>query len=161
MSKKGGFPSVIKFHVLFCFCIKRLIGRKCSDQLIIQWLSNTLNLWITTFKSQGDCTGCLVEGNRSPNKCGQTQTDCNHSQTDWWMFASNAQLIQPTTNSINWDQSTPTNTPRLWCVSLQQGDLTQLDETKFWSAYLILQLIHCLATTTSLFVEEVLAGLWM
>lgn len=44
------------------------------------------------FQWQGDCTGRLLGGSLSSNNCNLTQTDSNHSQTDW-RSAKNCSLI--------------------------------------------------------------------
>lgn len=55
-------------------------------------LYNTLNLLATTFSGKVIAQVAYWEGSLSSNNCNLTQTDSNHSQTDW-RSAKNCSLI--------------------------------------------------------------------
>lgn len=83
------------------------------------------NFWL-----EGDCTGCLVGGNVSPDSCSLTCTDYNHPQiakglqiTAVWFINAN-RLHQSLLNSVNESLS----------VSATQGCLTERPYSGFREA---------------------------
>lgn len=120
---QGGYFFSIEFRCCACgLCLEWFVA--CWLRFCSQWPTldkpHTKPL-VGQFRLQGNCTGCSVGGNQSPNNCGPTRQDWNRHQTGWSRSANNYCVIYRYGQILIIIWVGLISSARLQCDSLQHG----------------------------------------